>query len=462
MFSKAIFKQTLKSNGKLWLIFTAVMCIMSALIIGVFDPQMINTLMEAMKSTPMADMIGDQMDGAASLLGMLSQSFYSMQAVILSLIFVIMTANSLIAAQVDRGSMAYLLSTPTKRSTVVRTQATYLISAVFAMFLAVTVVGLASVQVFQGGIFTTAYTDDVKAVATQLDTTNEDVADHLTLILDDPQAIETGAEARNIDADVYTLYVTMKMTNNAYQAAADVLDVPLDDVTADPSLILDNDEALDAAAQVVGVTSEEYDLVLQQTIAQSRDQAAQMQQMQELILTGVSAAAQVLGVEVSDLVNDMGKIKASPEALDAAAAASSLPVDMFTQIINQQLASAQISLDEGIDFSVKDYLMLNLGAFLLMFAISGISFLFSCVFNLSKNSLALGAGIPVAFYIFQIMSQVGDSLSGFKYLSLNTLFNPTDITGGETYWWKFLTLGVVGVVLYVVGAKVFEKKDLPL
>lgn len=42
-------------------------------------------------------------------------------------VLVIIVANSLIASQVDKGSMAYILSTPTKRSTVAITQATYLI-----------------------------------------------------------------------------------------------------------------------------------------------------------------------------------------------------------------------------------------------------------------------------------------------------------------------------------------------
>jgi len=119
-------------------------------------------------------------------------------------------------------------------------------------------------------------------------------------------------------------------------------------------------------------------------------------------------------------------------------------------------------LDKGLNFVLKDYVMLNLGAFLLMFAIGGISFLFSCVFNLSKNSLALGAGIPIAFLIFQIMAKASSSLESFKYLSLNSLFVPADITGGGTYWPQFAVLAVFGLVLYALGIKVFKEKDLPL
>jgi ABC-2 type transport system permease protein len=115
-----------------------------------------------------------------------------------------------------------------------------------------------------------------------------------------------------------------------------------------------------------------------------------------------------------------------------------------------------------IDINITDYLLLNLGLFLLMFAISSISFLFSCIFNLSKNSLALGAGIPIAFFLFQLMSQVDESLEGFKYLSLNSLFDTNAILNDGSYLTKFIALAVVGVVLYGIGMRIFMEKDLPL
>jgi ABC-2 type transport system permease protein len=202
--------------------------------------------------------------------------------------------------------------------------------------------------------------------------------------------------------------------------------------------------------------------------------------MQTKFLAGVTAAAKELDMDAGDLATDMGKIKANPKPLsEAAKAAALIPAEMlppgtpdetiaemnkaaFLSIINGQLANDEISLDNGVDFSVGGYLLLNLGAFLLLFAIAGISFLFSCVFNLSKNSLALGAGIPVAFFIFQIMSQVGSSLENFKYFSLITLFNPGNITGGGTFIPQFIVLAVLGTVLYTIGIKVFKEKDLPL
>jgi len=159
----------------------------------------------------------------------------------------------------------------------------------------------------------------------------------------------------------------------------------------------------------------------------------------------------------------MEKIKESPEAMAAAVSASGLSEGVIVAAINQQLASDELAIDHGIDFVVGKYLLLNLGVFLLMFAISSISFLFSCVFNLTKNSLALGAGIPVAFLIFKIMAEASTSLEGFKYATLNTLFTPSHIIGDDgTYLPQFAILAALGVVLYMVGVKVFKEKDLPL
>ena len=194
MFSKTIFKQTLQANYKLWIIFTAVMALMSAIVIAVYDPKMISSMMNMVKDMPgMAAMMGDRMNSMTSLLGMLGESFYGMQGAILALIFVIMTANSLVAAQVDSGSMAYILSTPIKRAKVVRTQALYLITSVFCMFLVVTIVGLSSVQFFHNGLWGTQYTVDVKAAAEVLNQDGKTVANNLTLILNNEEALNAGA-----------------------------------------------------------------------------------------------------------------------------------------------------------------------------------------------------------------------------------------------------------------------------
>ena len=79
--------------------------------------------------------------------------FYRIAGLLLPLVFVIMVANGLLAGQVDSGSMAYVLSTPTKRRTVAVTQMAYLMLSLFAMFLLVTITSVISIWVVGGNNF---------------------------------------------------------------------------------------------------------------------------------------------------------------------------------------------------------------------------------------------------------------------------------------------------------------------
>ncbi|MCD8094803.1 MAG: ABC transporter permease [Ruminococcus sp.] len=58
---------------------------------------------------------------------MLHQMYFTVMCLLPILLFLIFASNALVVDQVDKGSMAYILSTPTKRSAVVITQAIYLI-----------------------------------------------------------------------------------------------------------------------------------------------------------------------------------------------------------------------------------------------------------------------------------------------------------------------------------------------
>lgn len=90
------------------------------------DPQdMMETMFETMgvDSDMMTNMT--EMDTTA----MFNQMDYTVMGLMPILIFIVIVGNSLMVDQVDRGSMAYILSTPTKRSAVTNTQAIFLIAA---------------------------------------------------------------------------------------------------------------------------------------------------------------------------------------------------------------------------------------------------------------------------------------------------------------------------------------------
>lgn len=113
-------------------------------------------------------------------------------------------------------------------------------------------------------------------------------------------------------------------------------------------------------------------------------------------------------------------------------------------------------------FDVEQFLLLNLGALLFHLAISSICFCASCVFSSSKNSLLIGAGIPLFFFVISLLGKFSESLESFKYLTLNTLFDTNAIMSGEGYISQFIILGSISLVLYSIGIIVFRKKNLPL
>lgn len=110
------------------------------------------------------DQIPEKVSEALSELGnmdiyslIIGSIFYRIAGLLLPMVFVIMTANGLLAGQVDSGSMAYVLSTPTKRRTVAVTQMVYLVVALFAMFALLTVTSVIAVWISGGNAFAINY-----------------------------------------------------------------------------------------------------------------------------------------------------------------------------------------------------------------------------------------------------------------------------------------------------------------
>lgn len=129
-----------------------------------------------------------------------------------------------------------------------------------------------------------------------------------------------------------------------------------------------------------------------------------------------------------------------------------------THILATYLAVGSIS---GAD--IGTILLLNLGMFVLDLALSGICFLASSIFNLSKNVIAVGGGLVGAFILMSIMGMFGESFQWMKNLTLVTLFDIHSVMAGTTdFIWKFVVLAGVGIITYVIGSTAFTKRDLPL
>lgn len=84
--------------------------------------------------------------------------FYKISGLLLPIVYTIITANNLIVNQVDSGSLAYVLSTPTKRNKVTFTQMIYLIGSLVVMYFIMGIVGIVSAFI-AGDTFTITISD---------------------------------------------------------------------------------------------------------------------------------------------------------------------------------------------------------------------------------------------------------------------------------------------------------------
>ncbi len=105
--------------------------------------------------TDMLEMMGvssDLVDNMSEMdaSSMLNRMYFTIMCLLPILLFIIFAGNSLIVDRVDKGSMAYILSTPTKRSAVVITQAVYMVVVPFIMICFGFVTKLAASQLIIG------------------------------------------------------------------------------------------------------------------------------------------------------------------------------------------------------------------------------------------------------------------------------------------------------------------------
>lgn len=162
-FSWPLFKQSLKANWLLWLLLSvgsAAIFVIINLVIG-SKKIFVNIDMNAVSLYVQDEglswlvLLGflEQMGFSLNRIQTLSQIdlnaimndlIYKITGVLLPMIYVMIVSNKLIASQVSDGSMAYILSTPTNRKKVLRTQYLFLIISLVSMYLIITTGALVS------------------------------------------------------------------------------------------------------------------------------------------------------------------------------------------------------------------------------------------------------------------------------------------------------------------------------
>lgn len=162
-YSWPLFKQSIKSNWVLWLVLaagSAMIFVIINLVVGtrtIFTNIDMAVVQQYMQDEGLSwlQVLGllEKMGFSLARLQIMSQLdlnaimndlIYKIAGVLLPMIYVMIIANRLLASQVNDGSMAYVLSTPTNRRKVVRTQYLFLLLSLIAMYLVIMIGAMGS------------------------------------------------------------------------------------------------------------------------------------------------------------------------------------------------------------------------------------------------------------------------------------------------------------------------------
>lgn len=519
MLSKPIFKQSLQSNWKLWLIITIVASMIISGFIISYDAAGYASIAEAAEGTAFSNILST----LTSLLGSL-ENFYKLIAVILGIVYVVFTANNLVVNEVDSGSMAYTLSTPIKRSSVIFTKSLYLILSVVLMYTVISLAGLTASQLNYNNVTGYAITEDVEAAAKTLNHDEDYLSERLYLIQEDEDVMREAAIARDMDTEAYAIYLEDVIRERSYEEAAEIItderndiydddddmedediEITMEELMEDPGMILDSNDALAAGARLYGLSTNDYRKIIldemndlesseeaeeeateedeeQDEGEQEAEEAAEEEQEPQptasqeattpqrqltednaelLLQTVIDSSATALNLS-SDQVSENLTLLKDPEALVLSTQTTGLNEEQITLMANHAMVSSARSVDKALEFDVETYLWLSLGLLLLILAMSSISFFASTLFNRTGLALAVGGGIPFAFFLITMIQQLMDSANGLEYMTITTLFDTDAILSSGEFGWGLVALGAIAFVLYTASNILFTKKDLPL
>lgn len=120
------------------------------------------------------------------------------------------------------------------------------------------------------------------------------------------------------------------------------------------------------------------------------------------------------------------------------------------------------SLFKGL-LDINRFIALNWITFLVILAVSGIGFFFSCFFNDTRNSLAFGGGIPILFLVIKMLTGISENLAWLKYLTMYSFINIDEILTNNTYVLvsSIILIGI-STVLYYAAIAIFNRKSLAI
>lgn len=142
MINWALYLKEMKKSWKILLLFMAILTMYISMIITMFDPEMASALKEFEKVMPNLMQAVGMSGKSDSLINFMSSYLYGMILLIFPMIYTFIKVNGLVVKYVENGSMAFLLSAPIKRKTIVISQLAVLITNITLLIVYCTILEL--------------------------------------------------------------------------------------------------------------------------------------------------------------------------------------------------------------------------------------------------------------------------------------------------------------------------------
>ncbi|UVI28397.1 ABC transporter permease [Paenibacillus spongiae] len=123
---------------------------------------------------------------------------------------------------------------------------------------------------------------------------------------------------------------------------------------------------------------------------------------------------------------------------------------------NAWFLGAEYALD------TSTFIRMNAAAFLLFFAVGGISFLVSSLSNDEKKAFGISGMIAFGFFSLDLLGKLSESVDWIRNLSIYSLYQPGEIINGEDLLLSFILLALIGLISFSLAILLFRKRDLPL
>ena len=151
MINWTLFKQEIKNNYRLFLIFIFILVLYTSIIITMYDPQFAASLEQMSQSMPELFAAFGMANISTNLTEFLINYLYGFLYLIFPIVFIVLVINNLIVKYIDKGSMAYLLATPNKREKIILTQGFVSLFFSFLMLIFITLFCIIVGQIFFPG-----------------------------------------------------------------------------------------------------------------------------------------------------------------------------------------------------------------------------------------------------------------------------------------------------------------------